>query len=204
MSEEAKVIYTGATASQLATIFGMTPQEVNKRIGGRVTPSVATRPPRYAIRDAAPFLCNPVFDIEEFLKNMTPSKLPPMLQDAFWKAQNNRQEFEENQGDLWRTSRVVEVLMSVFKVIRMTALMFQDTVERQAELTPKQRQIIVELSDGLVETARKNLVEEFRDYHPPDDEHGRPLDSDVDIYEEAEADARAASAREEFDDGFDD
>lgn len=203
MSEEAKVIYTGATASQLATIFGMTPQEVNKRIGGRVTPSVPGKAPRYLIRDAAPFLCNPVFDIEEFLKNMTPSKLPPMLQDAFWKAQNNRQEFEENQGDLWRTSRVVEVLMSVFKVIRMTALMFQDTVERQAELTPKQRQIIIELSDGLIETARKNLVDEFKDYHPPEDEHGRPLDSDIDIYEDAEANARAHAA-EEFDDGFDD
>ena len=92
-----------------------------------------------------------VFDIEQFLKNMSPAKLPPALQDAFWKAQRTRQEFEKDKGLLWDDTRVKEVLSEVFKTFRMTVLMFTDTVEQQTDLSPQQRLIITQLGDGLLE-----------------------------------------------------
>lgn len=195
---EMKVIYHGATVTDIGAMFGFTPQEVNARIAGRVTPvEVEGRNPRYRVRDVAPYLVNPVFDVEEFLRNMTPAKLPPALQDAFWKAQKNRQDFEEEKGDLWRTSRVVEVMGDVFKSIRMSVMMLTDTVERSSELTPKQRAIIIEVGDSFLKYARQKLKEDFEPYVPPNDEHGRPLD------EEAEPPMMSVPTEDpEFDDGF--
>lgn len=199
-SEELTIIYRGASVSDLSQMFDLTPQEVNRRIVGKVVPvTAAHRTPRYKVREAAPYLCNVVFDVEEFLKDLPPSKLPPKLQDAFWKAQNSRQEFEQKKGDLWSTDRVIEIMSDVFKVIRMTALMFGETVAQQTELSPRQREILQELGDGLLETAHQKLVAEFADRVAASDEHGRVLD------EELEPALIVQPAEEpEFDDGFGD
>lgn len=200
-SAEIQMVYHGAGVSDIAIIFDMSKNEVNERIAGKVAPvGVDAKIPRYRIRDVAPYLCNVVFDPEEFLRNLSPAKLPPALQDAFWKAQRNRQAFEEDKGDLWKTQRVIETLAEVFKTIRMTILMFNDTLEQKTELTPKQRQVIQKLGDGLLKAAHENLVNQFKDYVPPSDEHGRPLKE-----EEAHSSAMVVhNDPEPFDDGFDD
>lgn len=179
-TEDAQMlIYDGVPVSTLGEIFGLDHKEVNKRIVGRVSP-VASKTGRdkalkYRIRDAAPYLCEMKHDPEELIKSLSPSKLPPALQDAFWKAQNSRQKWEENRGDLWRTERVFEVVSSAFKVIRLTILMFTDTVSQRTILTDEQRRIITELGDGLLEMLVERLKEEFGKYQPPADEHGTPL-----------------------------
>lgn len=172
-SDELKIVHVGATPSELGMMFGMTPQEVNKRIVGKVVPNKTEhKMPRYLVGEAAPYLCNVEFDIEAYIKQLTPSKLPTGVQKAFWAGLNARQDYEENRGDLWRTQRVVEVLSEVFKSISMTVQMFEDTVSQRFELTPEQRQVIIELSDGMRESARKALVDRFKDYTPAEDEHG--------------------------------
>lgn len=203
-----RVIYEGASSHELSVMFDLSVNEVNKRLVGKVAPvGVDAKAPRYRIREAAPYLCNVVFDPEEFIKNLSPAKLPASLQDAFWKAQINRQKFEEQKGDLWRTERVIEVLGNVFKTIRMTILMFNDTIEQKSEITPKQREIIQELGDGLLETAHKNLVEAFADYKPPVDEHGTPLAEEkapaLHMEDVSVLDNDGARIDDGFDDGFD-
>lgn len=207
-SEEMTIIYKGATVGDLAQIFDMTPNDVNKRIVGNV-PSVNPdhRVPRYRLRDAAPYLCNVVFDIEQFLKDMTPAKLPPALQDAFWKAQRTRQQFEAEQGELWSTQRVVEVFAEVFKTFRMTVMMFSDSIEQEVALSPQIRQILNEKGDALLDMAHKNLVAQFVDRVPADDEHGRKLkeaDQVVISTNESAGYAQEEHEDEEFDDGFGD
>lgn len=172
-SDELKIVHIGATPSELGMMFGMSPQEVNRRIVGKVVPvKTEHKLPRYRVGDAAPFLCNVEFDVEEYLKGLSPKKMPPSLQKAFWSALRERQDYEENRGELWRTARVVEVLGEVFKSISMTAQMFEDTVSQQSELTPEQRRIIIELSEGLRIAAKASLVDRFKNYRPADDEHG--------------------------------
>lgn len=176
-SDELKIVHIGATPTELGMMFGMTPQEVNRRIVGKVVPNKTEHKlPRYLVGDAAPYLCNVEFDVEEYLKGLSPAKLPPGLQKAFWAGLRARQDYEENRGDLWRTERVVEVLAEVFKTINMTAQMFEDTVSQAHELTAEQRQVIIELSDGLREHARQALVARFENYRPAEDEHGVPPD----------------------------
>jgi hypothetical protein len=188
--EDLVLMRQGASVADLAEIFGMTPQEVNKRIVGKVLPTNATgKTVRYHLREAAPYLCNVVFDVEDYLRTMSPEKLPPKLQKAFWEAQNARQKHEIDKGDLWKTERVIEVLSEVFKAIRVSVMMLNDTVEEQVELTKDQRDIITKIGDGFLNDAHAALVDKFKDYKPPADEHGRPLGDE----EEEEV----------FDDGFD-
>lgn len=174
--DELSLIHDGVTVTTLAQIFALDHKDVNKRLIGRA-PAVDPKatPLKYRIRDAAPYLVDLKIDPEEYLKSLTPSKLPPALQDAFWKAQLSRQKYEENRGELWRTARVFEIVSEAFKVIRITINMFSDNVAQQSELTPLQRRIIENLSDGLQEGLNSNLREHFELYMPADDEHGVSL-----------------------------
>jgi len=198
-SNELKIVYQGATVSDLAVMFDMSANEINRRIVGKVAPcGVESKVPRYRVRDAAPYLCNVVFDPEEFIRNLSPAKLPAALQDAFWKGQLSRQKFEKDKGDLWSTRHVVETLAEVAKTIRMTVMMFLDTLDQETNLSDKQREIVRNLSDGLLRMLHKDLVEQFKDYVPPPDEHGRPMkeeDEPIMVIERSE---------EHFDDGFGD
>lgn len=197
-TEQLSFIHEGVTVTTLAQIFALDHKDVNKRLVGKITPvsNGKDRFVRYRIRDAAPFLIDLKVDPEEYLKNLSPSKLPPALQDSFWKALLSRQKYEENKGDLWRTARVFEVVSAAFKVIRLTVLMFNDTVSQQVELSDRQRQIIQDLTDGLLANLHASLVEEFEMYVASNDEHGKPLSEEA---KEAEA-AMASSGEGDGDD----
>lgn len=213
--EELNIIHKGATISDLASIFGGSARDVQKKIIGRVVPSTAPDeyPIRYRIGDAAPYLVNPAHvNIEDVIKTLTPSKLPVMLQDPFWKAQRNRQAFEKEQGHLWNTERVVEALGRAFKPLRMALMMFKSEVASRTELSPAQRMIIEELTDGALVNLHNELIKEFEDYVPPADEHGMPLtdgESVLDIEDKPFDDGfgsldEPALERETVNGGFDD
>lgn len=204
VEEQAKLIYIGATVSQLAQMFGMSQKTVQQRLIGRVIPSKpkgATEkdPLRYHVKDAAPFLCEPKIDIEEVLKNLSPSKFPPMLQDPFWKAQKSRLEVEEKLGNLWNTQRVVEILGEAFMPCRMAILMFKENIEQQEVLSPAQRALLDEMADSLLEGLRAGLVTQFEGvYKPKEDEHGMPLGNATTIPVEVDG------SELPYNDGFDD
>jgi hypothetical protein len=170
--EQIDMLYGYVPVTALAAIFGLDPKQVNKRLVGKVSPNAEGKVLRYRVRDAAPHLVDFKFDVEDAIKKLPPSKIPPALQDAFWKAQLSRQKFEENQGDLWRTSRVIEVMGTAFKITRMQIMMFRDSLQHQTELSDKQVKIIDKMSDDLLLSMRKALVDEFELYVPAPDEHG--------------------------------
>ena len=181
VEEEAKLMHIGATIPQLQVMFKLPQNTIKQRLLGHVAgsrPKGASEndPPRYLVRDAAPYLCEPKIDIEEILKSITPSKIPPALSDAFWKGQKTRLEVMEKQGDLWSTERVVKILGEAFKPCRMAIMMFKEHVEQQEELSPSARSLLDGLSDDLLASLHQGLVEAFADYVPAEDDHGMPLD----------------------------
>lgn len=205
VEDETKFIHIGATIAQLAQIFRMSQKEVKNKVVGRVPPArVLGAGPgdatRYHLVDAAPFLCEPQVDIEEILKSMTPAKIPPMLQDAFWKAQKSRLDVEQTLGNLWSTERVVTILAEAFKPCRMAILMFKEDLEQRTELTSRQREILDQMSDGLLHSLHSGLVDKFKDYKPAEDEHGAPLGHATTIG----VDTPPAEEEPPFDDGFGD
>lgn len=170
--EQLDMLYGFVPVTALAAMFALDPKQVNKRLVGKVTANVDGKVLRYRIRDAAPHLVDFKFDVEDAIKKLPPSKIPPALQDAFWKAQLSRQKFEENRGDLWRTEHVIKVMGQAFQIMRMQIMMFRDTLQHQTELTDRQVKLIDKMSDDLLLSLRKALVDEYELYVPPADEHG--------------------------------
>jgi hypothetical protein len=114
----------------------------------------------------------------EIIKRLKPVQLPVKIQKEFWDAARSRQKYLEDQNELWRTNVIVEAMLEVFKSFKQGCNLMADTVERETELTPKQRQIINELTDALLVGVQKAMFEDskFAEYtnvfgqdHDPDD-----------------------------------
>ena len=171
--ETRAIIYEGCSLSQLSTLFNIDNREIARKLHGVSPCGERMGYPIYKIADAAPFLVPPnKRDISEAIKRMGPRDLPPSLTKEYWVAQKARAEFEEDQRDLWRTADVIEVLGEVFKTSRMSILLMRDQVERQVELTDKQRDIIQSLIDEVLEGMANSLVKKFKDdNHRPGSQH---------------------------------
>lgn len=161
--ETRAIIYEGCSLSQLATIFDLDNREISRKIHGLAPCGERMGYPIYKLSEAAVYLVPPnKRDISDAIKRMGPRDLPPSLTKEFWAAQQARADFEENQGDLWRTADVVEVLGEVFKTSRMSLLLMRDQVERQVELTDQQRDVIQALIDGVLNDMSNSLVKKFQ------------------------------------------
>ncbi len=139
----------GVTAGWLARVFGMDPLDVKRRL--QACPSVqrGRLGHTYDLKAAASFLIKPVFDVEKYVANMKPSELPPQLQDSFWKSKINRQKYELNAGELWRTADVLEVMGEIFKSVKFTTQLWADNLELQSGLTLEQRADLMKAVDAL-------------------------------------------------------
>ena len=194
--DELALIHHGATVTDLTFMFGGSQNDIHKKIAGVVrpcSPKHAT-PVRYKIRDVAPYLVDQrmsAADIEAAIRKMTPAKLPPALQDAFWKAMTSRLNYEERRDQLWSTERVVKILGEAFQPIALTIRMMEDTVAQETELTPEQREVIQKICDSMLRSLQSSLIDKFAHYVPAADEHGMPVE-----------DQEAATMMDEDDDGF--
>jgi len=160
------LLYDGASISQLNALFGHDNRTIAKKIQGLRPVGKRAGHPVYSVKDAAAYLVTPMGDIEDHIRKMTPDQLPPRLLKEFWAGQHARLKFEEDRGDLWRTSDVIEHLAEVFKVARSMIQLTVDHVERTTELSDKQRSIVLGQMDALMRNLTLNLIEKFR--HEPD------------------------------------
>lgn len=162
--EAFSIIYGGANASQLREIFKVGFDEINAALVMVKPCDVRRGVPVYHIRDAAPYICKPVIraeDIASHIKMMSAHDLPMTLRKEFWIAQKAEQEYKLKAGDLWPTTEVIENVGKLYQIVKMGAQLMSDQVERQVELTERQRQIIKNLTDGLLEELRKEIAQTF-------------------------------------------
>lgn len=160
-------VFGGVTVSWLAKVFGMDPTTVKQRLAD--CPPLHRRKAGYvyALPVAARYLVKPVFDVKAYLEKMKPSELPAQLQKDYWDSQLKRQKWEENAGDLWRTSAIMEVLGETFKTIKFSMQLWADNLETITALSPEQRQLLVQMVDGLQNEIHENLVKMSRDKSTP-------------------------------------
>ena len=118
----------------------------------------------YDLREVILASSDAVLDPEavmEVLRSSKPKDLPVEIQKEYWQAQISRQKYEENAGDLWRTTAIVDVFAAVFKSLRQEILLFADTIEAQTGLTSEQREVLFNLSDALLNNLHEALVRNF-------------------------------------------
>lgn len=151
-------LHGGVTITFLAQVFGMAKHTVRKRLGDLPPLRRVRNAPIYNFVQACSYLVEPKIDIQEYLKTIRPSELPPALHKDFWDAMNKRQKWAEAAGELWHTEDVMEVFGEVFKLIKSTSQLWVDSLDRVRELTPEQRGALVTAVDGLLDEVHTNLV----------------------------------------------
>jgi hypothetical protein len=164
--ESRAIIYEGANMSQLTIIFHQNEKDLKRRMYGLAPVGSRNGVPIYAIHEVAPYVVAPKFDVEQYIKRMNHTELPKMLTKEFWAGQRSRQEYLIKNGDLWPTERVIEEVGELFKLIKTQIRLTVDTIERQSELTLKQRGIIKSLLDGTLRDLHQTIVDKFKTRPP--------------------------------------
>lgn len=161
--ESAAMIYEGLNMSQLCQLFDMNDKELKPKMirGGVESCGIRAGYPIYRVKDVMPFVVKPGYDIEAYIKKMHHNELPKMLTKEYWAGQRSKQEFLEKAGNLWPSEKVVEKVGEVYKLVKMNMTLLVDAVERQSELTEKQRAIIKGQADGLLNDLYRTIQDNF-------------------------------------------
>lgn len=155
------ILYEGANLSQLGRLFRMDHRVLVEKLHQCPPTGQRNGVDIWDISVAAPHLVKPIYEIEEYIKRMHHNDLPKFLTKEFWAGQRSRQEFELKAGDLWPTSKVVEAVGGLMKLVKMSVRLQADAVDRQAELSDRQRQLVRQLGDGMLEELYRTVIETF-------------------------------------------
>lgn len=161
--ESLAMIYEGLNIGQLGRLLEMDRKAVGDKLNRAGLQPAGRRygADYFKLKEALPFLVKPGYDIDEYLRKMHPSELPKLLTKEYWAAQRSRQEYELKAGNLWPTEKIIEEVGDLMKMVKMSVLLTVDTVERQMELSEKQRKVIKDQMDGLLLDLHKTIVEKF-------------------------------------------
>lgn len=175
--ESAIALYHGLNLSQMARLFEMDKRDITAKLeqNGIKPVGMNMGVPIYKLKEVMPVVVKPLYDIETFLRRMNPNDLPKHLSKEFWAGQRAKQEYELRNGDLWPTTKVVSEVGELFKLVKMSALLAVDSVERQVELTDEQRNIIKRTMDGMLVDLHRTVVEKFSSREP---DNGTATDED--------------------------
>ncbi len=160
--ESETILFNGASLAQISTIFAMDARDVKAKLQGNVEPNGERRGHLiYQLRDVAPYLVVPPYSMDEFIQKMTIADLPMILRKEYWAGMRSRQLFEREAAELWPTSEVVEMLSTLLKTLRLSLLMTRESVERETELTDRQRDIISTIITNALEDAYATTTRQF-------------------------------------------
>lgn len=151
------VLTRGATPRQLALMFGFTTLTVEGRMA-KVKPNGERNGlPIYRVQDAAPHLMPLPANMVERVIRMNHMGLPPMLKKEFWQGQREQLRVKAEQGDLWRTEKVVEYVGMAFRDIATEIKLMADAVERDTVLTDSQRDTIESLIGSVLRSIQDRI-----------------------------------------------
>ena len=175
------ILATGqASLFQLSQLFRTDPKSLPKRLFGVRPATKRAGHPVYNIKEAAARLVEPGYEIEEYIRGMNHTQLPPMLGKEFWNAQQARLKFEKEMGRSYDIEQVIAAISELYQTARMSMLLLADSIERQTSLTEEQRSIIKTEIDGAIDECRNKIVERFKDYgNGPGDDGSTFLDIGV-------------------------
>lgn len=160
----ADAIQNGLPVSKLALLFKARAETVNRKLiqFGIKPKNKYGATALYDIVEAASALVKPAYDIDEYIRQMSHHDLPAQLTKEFWAGQRTKQQVELAAGNLWETEKVVAEVGELMKITKMSTLLMLDAVERQTELSDRQREIIRNLTHGMLEDLVKRVEDKFK------------------------------------------
>lgn len=173
------IIFDGVSISQLSRIFGLDNRDIPRKIKDLQPCGSRVGYPIYDLAEAAAYLIPPKGDFEEAIKKMSAKDLPVLLVKEFWAGQHARLKYEEDQGDLWRTADVAEMVQDLTKTMRMSVMLLRDKLSRQTELTQRQRDLLRTMIDGALNEMAKAVEEKFKNDPERKSRDGQWIDPDA-------------------------
>ena len=157
------MIFDGVTLNQMVQMFHMDSRTLIRRLHGVKPVGRRHGGDIYLLHEVVPYLWKPsTQQVEEAIRRMNHQDLPKTLTKEYWAGLRSKQEYELRRGDLWPTGKIVEKVGDVYKMVKMSALLMTDAVERQTELTDRQRNIIRQLTRAMLEDLAKNIKQNFK------------------------------------------
>jgi len=156
-----EMLFQGLNQSQICRAFGMDARTVQAKIHGVQPCGTRHGSKIWQIKDVAPYLVKPAVDVETYIKTMHHNDLPKHLTKEFWAGQRARQEYLLKEGDLWPTHQVVTKVGELMKIQAMALKLLVDTIDRQSELSEKQKRIVREISDATLADLARGVKEHF-------------------------------------------
>lgn len=154
-----------ATFSQIAQLFETDAKTLPQRMRGIAPVGSRNGYKIYNIREAASRLVKPGYEIEDFIRQMSPQELPPLLSKEYWNGQRARVAFEREQGNLWPTEDVVEAIAVLQQGIRQSLILAVDDVDRDEGFTDGQRKAFRRIVDTAITKLGEDITEKFKEYY---------------------------------------
>lgn len=191
-----EILATGeATMSQIAQMFETDAKTLPQRMKGIIPAGKRNGYKVYKIREAAGRLVKPGYEIEDYIRQMSPQELPPLLGKEYWNGQRARLAYEREIGNYWKTEDVIALFAVLEGGVRQTMILLVDDIEREEGLTDGQRRAFRRITDAAINLFKEKLTEAFKEYYADreddrdqDDESLGDADSDGGDVPEAEED----------------
>lgn len=162
-------LLSGLSRAQLCQVFKMHPRTLKAALVDVRPHRMRASVPLYTIPQVAPHLVKPKGDFEQYIKNANHMDLPKALTKEFWQGQRLKQQYMQAAGDLWPTQRVVAKVGELQKLVAMSARLFTDSVERNTELSDRQKSVLNSLVDGMLADLHRSITEHFKNPQPGDE-----------------------------------
>lgn len=157
--EGASILYEGANISQLCVLFRIDDRTLREKMHGMAPVGKRNNAMIYSVAEVAKLMGKMTEEqVDTAIRRLNHADLPKALTKEYWAGQRSRQEYELKAGDLWPTAKVVSEVGEMVKALKMELDLLTDAIERQSEMTPRQRDIANSLIDG----AKANMLKRLR------------------------------------------
>lgn len=161
------ILYEGANLSQMCELFRCDRRTLARKITGIKPVGKRGGYDIYEVWRVAERMGKLTEEeIDAAMQRLNPTDLPVMMRKEYYTGQRAKQDYELRAGQLWPTVKVVEEVSEMVKAINMELNLLMDGIERQVEMTDRQREIATALVRGAKENMIKRLHEKFDNPEP--------------------------------------
>lgn len=156
------ILYEGANLTQMSVLFKCDERTLKAKMHGIMPVGKRYNAAIYDVSVVAARMGKlSEAQIEAAMRRMNHADLPKMLTKEYWNGLRAKQQFELLEGDLWPTDRVISEVGEMVKILKMELDLLTDGIERNTEMTDRQREVAAALIDGAKTNMMKRLRERF-------------------------------------------
>ena len=161
------ILFEGANMSELSILFKCDHRVLKEKMHGMVPCGKRGNAVIFDIADVASRMGKLTEEqVDKAMRRLNHADLPKQLTKEYWAGKRSKQAYEREEGDLWPTARVVSEVGEMVKSLKMELDLLTDGIERNSEMTDRQREVAKQLVNGAKTNMLKRLKERFEDAEP--------------------------------------